>query len=120
MADIGEKFVQEFVIGFGFLSGIFLAIGIDPEETIIKSIIDLLAQYDPQLAGLYAIIFSIVSVFILIATIIASFRLGGILGLIAISLGFVAGFFILSQTVLGIILLIIAFVLGQYAPESFG
>lgn len=117
MTTKGERFAQEFVVGFGFLSGIFLAVGVDPEGEIIKTLMDMLAQYNPDLAGLYATIFVIISVLVLIATILAAYKLGGILGLIAIFSGFAGGLLIISQPVIGIILLIIGFILGENAPK---
>ena len=35
--NVGEVFVQEFVVGFGFLSGLWIYAGVDPTAEILKS-----------------------------------------------------------------------------------
>jgi len=117
MSNKGEKFTREFVMGFGFLSGIFLAVGVDPEGEIIKVLIELLSQYNPELALTYSIIFGIISILILIVTIFASYNFGGIIGLIAIFCAFLGGLIILFNIYIGFILLLIGLFLGPIAPD---
>lgn len=118
MTSKGERFVQEFVIGFGFLNGIFFAIGIDPEGLLIQTLIDLIAELNPEMAGLYAIVFGIVSILILIVFVLASYSFGGVIGLIAVIIAFISGAILLSFAIGGAILLILAILLGLFAPES--
>ena len=46
-SSTGEIFVQEFVIGFGFLSGLFVNIGVDPEGLIYETLFNALAKKPP-------------------------------------------------------------------------
>jgi hypothetical protein len=75
MEFIGEKFVQEFVIGFGFLNGL-----------LIQTLIDAIAELDPEMAGWLAVIFGIISISIIVVMLFVAYSLGGIIGLIAILL----------------------------------
>jgi len=117
MSTKGERYVKEYVIGFGFLSGIFLAIGVDPQAEILKNLLNLLAQYNPDLASWYTIIFGIISVLILILTVLYAYGAGGLVGIVAILFAFGGGLLILWQPIIGIILLIIGVFLGRIAPN---
>ncbi|HEC93245.1 MAG TPA: hypothetical protein ENI51_09680, partial [Candidatus Atribacteria bacterium] len=66
MTTTGERFAQEFVIGFGFLNGIFFAVGVDPEGMLVQSLINLLSKLNPDSAGLLAAVFAIVSLLFLV------------------------------------------------------
>lgn len=111
----GEIFVQEFVIGFGFLSGVFVNVGVDPEGLLIDTLMKLLAQINPDAAWL-GILFTILGVIILIVTILGAYALGGPIGLVAVFLAFLGGVFITMQ--FGWILLIVAVVIGLFIGET--
>ena len=69
--DVGLIFVQEFVILFGFLNGLWIHIGVNPETEIWIGVLILT-----------------------IAPIWASYVIGKWLGLIAVFLAFIGGIFI--------------------------
>lgn len=117
MSFIGKKFAKEFVIGFGFLSGVFLSIGIDPQAEIIKNIIYVFFENNPDFLGRSAAIFNIISILILIVTLYTVYKIGRNIGLLAILFAFTGGFLIISSFSTGIILLLIGSVLGFFAPK---
>jgi hypothetical protein len=107
--NVGETFVQEFVIGLGLLSGM----GIDPDGMIIKT----LGQIIPTLnssVGL-KIFFFLLPLIITVMSIIVAFVVGGWIGIIAIGLAFVGGIFIKSSV--GGWLLIFGILIGLVAPN---
>ena len=57
---MGEKFAQEIVVGVGFLNGIFMNTGIDPEGVILESLIQAMETINPS-AGLLRIVLIILS-----------------------------------------------------------
>lgn len=117
MTTTGERFVQECVIGFGFLNGIFFAVGVDPEGMLIQSLINLLSKLNPDSVGLLAAVFAIVSVLFLVMMIWGAYNTGGVLGLFAVLLAFFGGVILLTFAAVGMVLLIVAVILGFIAPE---
>ena len=100
----GTIFVQEFVIGLGFLSGLWIYAGIDPTAEIVKS----LSLIVPEMSGLLWFL-------VITSTIISiwgAFYMGGKLGLVAVFLAFLGGIFAGSW---GILLLMIGMILGPIA-----
>lgn len=106
----GEIFVREFVMGIGFLGGLFSRAGINPEREIIKALTSAF-QVNSTLFILFSFIITILSLY-------AAYSLGGVLGLLAILLGFISGYliFVPSTAGIGALLLIIAVFLGWIAP----
>jgi len=105
--NTGEVFVQEFVIGLGFLSGLWIHSGVDPTAEILKSFSLLV----PEMPGF----FWLTGVMITIGSIVVAYFMGRWLGLFAVLLAFLGGIFIGSW---GIWPLIIGVILGLFAPQS--
>ena len=108
--NIGETFVQEFVIGLGFLSGM----GIDPEGMIIQA----LSQALPNPSFGFKALFFLLPLIITIISILGAFAIGGWLGITAVGLAFIGGIFINHS--FGAYLLVGAVLLGLIAPQSKG
>ena len=111
--DIGKSFVQEFVIGFGFLSGLWIYAGVNPETEIIKAFSSVIKELSPN--PMYSFMFWIIPIIATLASIGGSYALGGWVGLIAVIFAFVGGIFI--STTFGIIFLIVGIALGFAAPH---
>lgn len=105
-----EVFVREFVMGIGFIGGLFARIGVDPEGEIIKALISAF----PSIAQ-FSILFGLISVVLIISSFLTVYRLGGGLGIFAVILAFGGGYLI-SSSLIGVILLIFAIRLGLIAP----
>jgi hypothetical protein len=115
MNDAGEKFVHEFVLMFGFLGGIWLRVGISPEGAISEAIVEIIKAINPEIAPLIAILFTVLAIVFFIGSIIGAYGIGGHLGLLAVILAIIAGYF-LSE--FGVILLFFAIIIGWVAPDS--
>lgn len=115
MAKKSRTYIWQFVIGLGFLSGLWTAIGINPQEMII-SVIGKAAEsvyIDPVVRFLLLLIPTILLIF----SILGAYTRGKILGLISVILAYIAGLFILVSTLTALIFLVIAIIIGYLAPN---
>jgi len=117
MPTKGQVFVQEFVLGFGFLGGLFAWVGIDPEEEVLRA---LLRAFFPNNELIISVaIFGIVLVSTAVS-ILGTLAMGGKLGLLTVAFAWMAGFVMPmgdSLSVLGALLLIAAIILGPIVCE---
>ena len=104
---VARGFVQEFVIGFGFLNGIWIHVGINPETEIIRAFSQVIQAISPS-SG-YSLLFWILPIILTISLIAGAYFNGGWPGLIAVALALLAGILL---NPFGIFLLIIAIILG--------
>jgi hypothetical protein len=113
MAMKGRNYIWQFVIGFGFLSGIWTALGIDPEEVILNALGNVTGAIytDPTLRQLFIIIPTILLLF----SIYSAYKKGRILGLVAVIIAYLAGLSILVSVRTTIALLLVAVVIGYLA-----
>lgn len=110
--DIGKSFVQEFVLGFGFLSGLWIHVGVNPESEIIKAFASIIQELSPD--PIYSFAFWLIPIIATLGSLAGSYFLGGWLGLIAVGLAFIGGIFISSG--FGVFMLIIGILVGFIAP----
>ena len=75
-------FSREHVLLFGFLSGLWIAVGIDPEAIIFDSLLNLIKIYNPDfkvgfmfyLLPILGIIYSVIDAYILTLTVSTIFN----------------------------------------------
>ena len=106
MTRRNERFVTEFVNLFGFLNGLWIYAGVNPESEILRAFTDLVP-------GMSSVLFWLVTITCAVATIAAAYTFGKWLGLVAILAAFLGGVFIESW---GIWSLLIGMGIGWYAP----
>jgi hypothetical protein len=115
MAKKSRTYIWQFVIGLGFLSGLWTAIGIDPQAVIVcvlGNIVDTVYS-DPAIRSLFLILPTI----LLLLSILGSYTRGRLLGLISVILAYLAGLFILVSTVTALVFLGVAILIGYFAPN---
>jgi len=110
--NIGKSFVQEFVIGFGFLSGLWIHLGINPETELIKALSSIIMELSPN--PTYSFAFWIIPIIGIFVSISGSYFIAKWPGLIAVFFAFIGGIFINST--IGIFFLAIGILLGFVAP----
>ena len=108
MTKRNEQFVIEFVILFGFLNGLWVYLGVNPETELLKAVIDLI----PEMSSL---LFWSISVLLTGIAIYAAYVIGRWAGLLAILAAFLGGVFIESW---GIWSLLVGIGIGWFAPLS--
>jgi len=115
MAKKSRTYILQFVIGLGFLSGLWTAIGIDPQTVIVSvlgNIVDTVYS-DPAIRSLFLILPTI----LLLLSILGAYRRGRLLGLISVILAYFAGLFILVSIVTALVFLGVAIIIGYLAPN---
>jgi predicted branched-subunit amino acid permease len=115
MAKKSGLFIRQFVIGLGFLSGIFTAIGIDPQVILLRIIGNAVGSVypDPQVSYMFFILPTI----LLLVSLIAAFMKGKVLGLVSVIVAYCSGVLIFISAVLSITLLLLAVALGFFATN---
>jgi len=115
MAKKSRTYIWRFVIGLGFLSGLWTAIGIDPQAVIfgvLGNLVDTVYS-DPAIRSLFLILPTI----LLILSILGAYTRGRLLGLISVILAYLAGLFILVSTVTALVFFGVAIIIGYLAPN---
>ncbi|MFZ0004757.1 MAG: hypothetical protein WCC86_06580 [Methanoregula sp.] len=110
------RFIWQFVIGFGFLSGLWTSIGIDPEGLIIAALGSAATKIssDPAIR----VFFILLPLVILIISVVGAYRKGRVPGLIAVFFAYGAGLVILLSTLLGLLFLLVAIVIAYNSTKS--
>ena len=108
MTKRNEQFVLEFVILFGFLNGLWIYSGVNPEAEILKAFTDLV----PETSSIF---FWLITLILTSGTIAAAYKIGRRLGLLAILAAFLGGIFIASW---GIWCFLTGIGIGWFAPMS--
>jgi hypothetical protein len=115
MVKKSRTYIWQFVIGLGFLSGLWTAIGINPQE-IILNILGTVTESvysDPAIRFLFIILPTI----LLIVSIIGAYKKGKALGLISVLVAYFAGLFFLISTTTSVVFLCIAIIIGYLATN---
>ncbi|MDD1692720.1 MAG: hypothetical protein LUQ05_06005 [Methanoregula sp.] len=115
MAKRSKAYIWQFVIGLGFLSGVWTAIGIDPGAVILNVLGDVIGTFysDPVVRSLFLIL----PTALLVVSIISAYRKGKVPGLISVIMAYSAGLFIIVSTGTSLFLLIIAIFIGYLATS---
>jgi hypothetical protein len=115
MTRRSRTYLWQSVIGLGFLSGVWTAIGIDPEEVVLNTIgTAITAAYpDPTIRTLFLIL----PTALLIISVYGAYRKGKALGIIAVILAYAAGLSLLVSLTTALLLLLFAIVAGYLATN---
>jgi small-conductance mechanosensitive channel len=113
MAKRSRTYIWQFTIGLGFLSGIWTAIGIDPEEVILNLIGTTTGEIfpDPALRQIFILLPAILLAF----SVWGAYKRGKVLGLASVLIAYVAGLSILVALWTSLFLLFAAIVTGYLA-----
>ncbi|HUH79354.1 MAG TPA: hypothetical protein VLY83_05595 [Methanoregula sp.] len=115
MGRKAKSYIWESVIGLGFLSGLWTAIGIDPEQVIINAVSGLVnTEYpDPRLRYLFIVLPAI----LLLVSVYGAYRNGKTLGLVSVVIAYIAGLLVLRETGPALLFLIAAVIAGWIATD---
>lgn len=115
MAKKSRTYIWQFVIGLGFLSGLWTAIGIDPQAVIVGVLGNLVDSVysDPAIRSLFLILPTI----LLFLSILGAYTRGRLLGLISVILAYLAGLFILVSAATALVFFGVAIIIGYLAPD---
>lgn len=116
MARRTQVFLKESVIFFGFLNGLFLALGVNPGAALL----DVLRSVTENLigeSGWVALVFTLLPIVLVVAALYFIYKRGGWLGFLAVALAFVAGLWLLAEPAWGAAMLAGAVLLGVVATR---
>lgn len=88
MTSKSDIFTQEFVLGFGFLGGLFTWVGVDPEDKIVKAFLQAAFPNNEILVALVLVLFILVST---AAGIWGTLKMAGQWGLVIVGMAWVSG-----------------------------
>ncbi|HTY52621.1 MAG TPA: hypothetical protein VMB35_05460 [Methanomicrobiales archaeon] len=111
------RFLEEFVVVFGYGTGLFMAVGFNPQEGIFKGfkvLIENLFQNDLYLFG-----FSLLLLLLLILAVRRAFVTAGPAGIFAIAMGLLAGLSTPVAVEVGLGMLALALITGYIAVWGF-
>lgn len=113
MAKRSRTYIWQFVIGLGFLSGLWTAIGIDPEEVVLNLLGTVIGGIYPD--PLVRQLFILLPLLLLTLSIWGAYKKGRVLGLASVLIAYVAGLSILVALWTSLVLLLAAIVTGYLA-----
>lgn len=109
-------FIRESVIGLGFLSGLWTAIGIDPQAVFLalaeRSVDEVL--HDPSVRFFFVVLPTI----LLLISVITAYKRGRVTGLVSVIIAFAGGLVVLESLYLSLFLLVLAIILGLFATSK--
>jgi small-conductance mechanosensitive channel len=113
MVKRSRTYIWQFTIGLGFLSGLWTAIGIDPEEVILNLLGTVTGEIfpDPTLRQLFILL----PLLLLLFSVWGAYKRGKVLGLASVLIAYVAGLSILVALWTSLFLLFAAIVTGYLA-----
>ncbi|HTY15648.1 MAG TPA: hypothetical protein VMC42_08080 [Methanoregulaceae archaeon] len=116
MRKKSKVFLWESVIGLGFLSGVWTAIGVSPQSLIIGLIGQSASDIypDPAVRALFILLPTV----LLVISIISAYRRGRIPGLFSVILAYFGGLLVITATVSAILLLLCAVAIGILATRK--
>lgn len=106
-----SRILRELVIGFGFLSGVWTALGINPAEKIMEFIRPIIENVHPLAKTILIAVPLCITIYMLARIYIQ----GGIIGALAVFAAFIAGTFLFTATITSIIVLGCALILGLFS-----
>ena len=108
------RFAREFIIGFGFFTGFWIYVGVDPESLVANAILQTMAEFMAPIADVLGVFYILIGFGGTALSIWATYKAGGGWGIIATAIAFFAG--LLIGTRFGISLLLFALFLGPFLP----
>jgi hypothetical protein len=105
-------FFHTCILLFGFLNGLWIFIGVNPETIVANAFLQTIISILPAYSGLFNFGFALYGLFSTISSIFLTYAMGGWLGIISVFLAFLGGIFI---TTIGIYLLIFSIICGLIA-----
>lgn len=109
-------FLKEFVVLFGFLNGVWVAVGLNPGATLLETLQGFLFALTGGVGAL-EFVFALLPTVLLALMIYLILRKGGWLGLVAVLAGFVGGMQIVTNPKASLALLVVSMGLGWLATR---
>lgn len=116
MARRTSAFLREFVVLFGFLNGVWLAVGVNPGAKLLEVLAGILLNLTGR-EGTLQLVLTLLPVILTVVTLFLILRKGGFVGLLAVIVALVGGMQILADPTVSLVLLLAAMGLGYFATK---
>ena len=116
MANI-NKFTRKYLLAI-FLSGLFLGIGVDPEQEIIKALISVIEESSPALAIALRVIIALGGIYLSVIMWKEIYTKYNYIGIISAALVFIGIILVVADFAVGVWMLIIGFIIGMLITQS--
>lgn len=116
MSKKSGLFIRESVIGLGFLSGFWTALGVNPQAVLLA-----LAEHSADLVlhdPAVRIFFVVLPTLLLLLSVITAYKRGRVTGLLSVLIAYAGGLVALESMYFSCILLTAAIILGLFATTS--
>jgi hypothetical protein len=114
--------IVECIVLLGVVNGFLYSLKFNPVNAFMREVTDsisqLIATLAPGLSGILLLILQLLPAIVLIVSVVYVYRLGGPTAITAVAFGFGCGYFLLSDTLIGLLCLIIGLLLGLYSVKS--
>ena len=114
--------IVEFIVLLGVVNGFLYSLKFNPVNAFMgevgASLSQLIVTLTPGFSGVLLLLLQLLPAIVLVVSVIYIYRLGGATAITAVAFGFGCGYFILSDTLIGLLCLIIALLLGLYSVKS--
>jgi hypothetical protein len=113
MANRSMSYIRHFVIGLGFFSGLWTAVGINPGEVILNALGTVTGEFspDPRVRQLFIIL----PLILLLISVYGAYKKGRFLGLTSVIIAYLAGLSILVALWTSLSILLVAILTGYLA-----
>jgi hypothetical protein len=114
--------IVECIVLLGVVNGFLYSLKFNPVNAfmgeVTASATALITTLTPGLSGIFLFILQLLPAIVLIVSVVYVFRLGGATAITAVAFGFGCGYFLLSDTLIALLCLIIGLLLGLYSVKS--
>lgn len=111
-----KLFLRESVVLFGFLSGLFLGLGVNPARSVLGVLEEVAASLTGG-NGAIRLVFSLLPLAFLVFALVVIHRRAGWLGFVAVGLAFLGGLWLLPAPVWGTAALGAGLAVGYFASR---
>jgi hypothetical protein len=113
-----KRFLKSSVIGFGFLSGLWAGLGVDPGSFVAQWLQTILLAVAPAYGSPITIAFLYGPTLLTVLAVFLAYRRAGFLGFVAVALAYAAGFLLaVLHLTAAVILLLLAIMIGWFAAR---
>jgi hypothetical protein len=114
--------IVESIVLLGVVNGFLYSLKFNPVSAfmgeVASGISQLIVTLTPGFSGLLLLLLQLLPAIVLVVSVVYVYRLGGATAITAVAFGFGCGYFILSDTLIGLLCLIIGLLLGLYSVKS--